>query len=332
MNGESPLNPVSSLLLRGAASLLAGWRGRSRSLLILIYHRVLAAPDAMMPDELYVARFGSQMDLLARNFRVLPLREAVARLGRGDLPARSVCITFDDGYANNCELAMPILRARQLPATVFVASGYLNGGAMFNDVVHESLRIAPAQIDLRALGLGQHEPRDMESRRVIAGQLIGELKYLSLRERTRVAGELARICGLQQLPNQMMSDTQVRELHASGIEIGAHTAMHPILTSVSEAEARHEIASNKLYLEQLLGEPVRSFAYPNGTPKRDYDRRHVELVRAAGFDIALSTAWGVAHANSDMLQLPRIAPWDRRLSRYAMRMAYAYSQRKPDLA
>jgi peptidoglycan/xylan/chitin deacetylase (PgdA/CDA1 family) len=70
-------------------------------LLILTYHRVCPEPDALIPDNAHAAGFGRQMQVLARAFRVLPLTEAVERLHAATLPARAVCITFDDGYADN---------------------------------------------------------------------------------------------------------------------------------------------------------------------------------------------------------------------------------------
>jgi peptidoglycan/xylan/chitin deacetylase (PgdA/CDA1 family) len=328
MSGGTGLGIFASAAVQGLASLLSG-RAGNRSLLILIFHRVLAVPDPMMPGEPDVVRFSSQLDLLARHFTVLPLREAVGRMGAGTLPSRSVCITFDDGYANNCELALPLLRQRGLPATVFVASGYLNGGAMFNDVVLESLRVAPAEIDLSEADLGRYQLGDINSRRDIAGELILKLKYRPPQERARRASALARACGLPNPPNLMMSDEQVRHLHDNGIEIGAHTVMHPMLTAVSDADVRQELAANREYLERLVGAPIRSFAYPNGAPSRDYDSRHPQLVREAGFDIALTTAWGAAQAGCDPLQLPRIAPWDRTPFRYAVRMARGYMSRTP---
>ncbi len=132
----------------------------------------------MLSDEPDAERFAALLDLIAAEFRVLPLREAVSRLRSGSLPARAVCITFDDGYANNCEVASPLLVARQLPATVFVATGFLNGGIMFNDLVIESIRGAPRELDLGSIGLGRFELADDEDRRDAAAKIIGALKYL----------------------------------------------------------------------------------------------------------------------------------------------------------
>ena len=75
-----------------------------------------------------------------------------------------------------------------------------------------------------------------------------------------------------------------------------------------------------------------SFAYPNGKPGRDYTPRDVALARDAGFELAVSTAWGAANRARDPFQIPRVAPWDRDALRFGLRLARAYRQRTPALA
>ncbi|MGH8259111.1 MAG: polysaccharide deacetylase family protein, partial [Steroidobacteraceae bacterium] len=295
---------------------------------VLIYHRVLDRPDPLLPDEPDAAAFAAQMDLLGSSFNVLPLPEAVERLCSGALPARAVCITFDDGYSNNCDVALPILAARGLPATVFVAPGFLNGGRMFNDVVLEAIRRAPQQARARLLGEGDLDLSTTSARLRTWTRIAAALKYLEPGERMRQAEGLAADLGVELPVNLMMTDTQVRRLHQAGIEIGAHTMSHPILTRVDGERCLAEMVDSRRRLEEITGARVTSFAYPNGAPLRDYDRMHVALAREAGFDLAVSTAWGAATMRSDRMQLPRIAPWDRSARRYAMRLAAAYRQRR----
>ena len=118
----------------------------------LIFHRVLTAPDPLLPDEPTAAEFEQRMRWVQRYFNVLPLAEAVARLQSRTLPARSLAITFDDGYADNEQIAAPILTKLGLPATFFIASGYLDGGRMFNDSIIAALRDSKrGNLDLREL-------------------------------------------------------------------------------------------------------------------------------------------------------------------------------------
>ena len=105
--------------LRVAAALFSPAGARAR-LSVLIYHRVLARPDPMFPEQIDAARFTMQMELLSRRFNVLPLAEAVQRLQSNSLDSRSACITFDDGYADNYTIALPILKRHGLTATFFI--------------------------------------------------------------------------------------------------------------------------------------------------------------------------------------------------------------------
>jgi peptidoglycan/xylan/chitin deacetylase (PgdA/CDA1 family) len=125
----------------------------------------------------------------------------------------------------------------------------------------------------------------------------------------------------------MMTRDQLRGLHRAGVEIGGHTITHPILTSISDEDARREISAGKAELEAIIGAPVKLFAFPNGKPNVDYARRHVEMVREAGFDAAFSTVWGAAYHGCDPFQLPRIAPWRQTPLRYGLQVAASFRQR-----
>lgn len=314
------MNAFSLMPLRVIAGQLSPAGPRAR-LSILIYHRVLARADALLPAEPDAERFRWQLHVLASVFNVLPLNDAVERLDQGTLPTRAACITFDDGYADNATVALPILREVGLPATFFVATGYLDGGMMFNDQVLETLRRMPeGRIDWPEVGLENQCIQDDQDRKRIAAELIQRLKHLDPAERAEQAQTIAERAPEPLPTDLMMTSAQVRELSAAGMTIGGHTQTHPILARTADEQARAEIAGGRETLEHLLGEPVRLFAYPNGKPDQDYDARHVAMVRDCGFDAAVSTAWGVSTGKSDRYQLARFTPWDQTPGRFALRL------------
>ena len=292
-----------------------------RRLSVLIYHRVLAKHDPLRPGEPTGEEFEARMRWVAANFHVLPLVEAVRALREERLPKRSLCITFDDGYADNHDIALPILRALRLPATFFVATGYLDGGCMFNDVVIEALRNAGESLDLSDLDLGCHAIGSDADRCRAIGEILPRLKYRPVKERDRIAAEIASRCGRGKPPTPMMTSSQVQSLHSAGMTVGAHTVNHPILAEIPLHEAREEISQGRARLEQILGASVGLFAYPNGKPQKDYRRAHVDLVRELGFAAAVTTARGAAGDSADLFQIPRFTPWDRANWRFGMRMA-----------
>lgn len=300
---------------------------RSSRLLILIYHRVHPRPDPMFPGEVDAVRFDWQMGLLRRYCHPLPLAEAVVRLRGGELPARAVAVSFDDGYADNARVALPILQRHGLTATFFIAPGFLDGGCMWNDSIIEAVRRAPGDsLDRAAFGLEMARLGPEASRGPIAESIIATVKHLQPRERLARVTDFCSGLGVDLPSDLMMSSAQVRELAAAGMEIGAHTISHPILRTLPAEAARNEIRDSRDALERIIGRRVRAFAYPNGRPGDDYTERDREIVAELGFDYAPCTRWGVATAQSDRLQLPRFTPWDRTPERWLARLLLTYRQ------
>lgn len=278
---------------------------------IFIYHRVLERASTLFPEELDATRFERQMRYLSANFTVLPLFAAVQALAQGSLPRRACCITFDDGYADNLSVALPVLERYGLSATVFVASGYTDGGCMFNDAIVHIVGASPrASLDLCEHGLGQHELATPADRRAAILAIVATKRFLPPKQRSLFVAELARIAGVSSLPRELMlTRTQIAELARRGIEIGGHTASHPVLSSIAADEARAEIAQGKRDLEEWTDRPVRCFAYPNGLPGRDFSAEHAGIVRELGFALAVTTASGIATPAADRFHLPRFMPW-----------------------
>lgn len=306
---------------------LMGWispSGPRARLSVLIFHRVLPAADPLFPDEIHAQQFDAMCAWLREWLQILPLDEAVARLKAGTLPARAACITFDDGYADNHDIAMPILHRHGLTSTFFIASGYLDGGCMWNDVLIESVRrTRHATLDLGALlgdAFGALSVASANEKRQAIQALIGKIKYFPVEERSRLCAAIADQAGVPVPTDLMMHSNQVRAMRQGGMLIGAHTVNHPILARLSRDEAVDEIARNKRALEDMLQEPVRIFAYPNGKPGTDYLPETVGIVQSLGFDAAVSTRWAVSRQGTDLFQIPRFTPWDRTKIKFGARL------------
>jgi peptidoglycan/xylan/chitin deacetylase (PgdA/CDA1 family) len=309
--------------------------GAGARLTTLIFHRVLPEPDALFPEEMEARRFDQTCAWLASWFNILPLDQAVARLQEGRLPARAMAITFDDGYADNHDVAMPILKRHGLCATFFVATGFLDGGRMWNDSVIESIRQAPGpELDLRGIAdtqLGLFRLSNAPERQAAIHAVIAQVKYLPIVPRLAAVEAIARRCGSQLPGNLMMTSQQVKSMHHQGMQIGAHTENHPILASLSETDMRGEVQRSKLRLEEIIGDPVTLFAYPNGKPSQDYGSAARRAVSELGFAGAVSTAPGVATVHTDPYQIPRFTPWDRSRLRFGGRLAWGLRGTNPEV-
>jgi peptidoglycan/xylan/chitin deacetylase (PgdA/CDA1 family) len=189
--------------------------------------------------------------------------------------------------------------------------------------VIEALRnCAAEELDLSDIGLGTLDLRSTDARRAaIAGALDG-IKHRPPDERHAAVEAVVRAARAGDAPALMMNADQVRSLVGRGMDVGAHTVSHPILTRLGPREARAEILDSKAHLEQIIDRPVTLFAYPNGIPQGDYAGEHVQMVREAGFEAAVSTAWGAASAGADVYQLPRFTPWDQTRFRFGARLAW----------
>lgn len=318
-------------LARSAGALFSPSGVRAR-LTILLYHRVSAGVDSLGFRGTSAQTFDWQMRLLKRCFTVLNLNEAVARLENGSLPARAACVTFDDGYADNAEVALPILLRHGVPATFFVAAGFLNGGRMFNDTIIESVHYCQhSELDLSSIHLGVHSLATREDRRNAVAIILKNIKHLEPTLRDQQAAAVAELARVTPSDSLMMTDDQVRSLAEAGMEVGGHTVSHPVLTSIAEDRARDEIRDGRDRLEEIIERPVLLFAYPNGRPGRDYTQRHVCLVKELGFQAAVSTTWGSASAQSDPYQLPRFTPWDRSPERFLARLMINWRRDQAEL-
>jgi hypothetical protein len=169
-------------------------------------------------------------------------------------------------------------------------------------------------MDWRALDLGTElgleSHINADSRIRIVACLNDYAKYLQPSERLQVITILEKTAGIVSTPDLMLNREMIKNLKRNAIDVGGHTVTHPILSKLDDAQARQEILDNKQTLEQIIGEPLRLFAYPNGKAGIDFNERHIRMVSEAGFDAAFTTTTSAAACSNDRFQIPRSRPWD----------------------
>ncbi|REL25215.1 polysaccharide deacetylase [Thalassotalea euphylliae] len=303
---------------------LLAWLSKAfgkKKLNILIYHQVVAQHDVMRPSEPSADVFDWQMQLVANYYTPMSLSAAIQALKSDTLPDNALCVTFDDGYRNNLTVAEPILRKYGVPATVYVATGYTAGRNMFNDRILDLIGDTQrTQFNLSAADLDQQAAESTASRIQLAHKVIGKIKYLHFNQRSEVVDQLYVDNDADEAPHRMMTSAQIQELANKGVEIGAHTQDHPILKSLKVSEQQQQIQASKETLEAMLDRPIRHFAYPNGKLNDDYSGDTVEIIKALGFESAVSTHWGISARSSDFHQMKRFTPWDTTPIKFHLRM------------
>lgn len=305
------------LLNTGGENLFpAFWR---RQGLILSYHGIV--PDhpmyAAYPYGNFVSstEFHFQMTHLAKCYNPMPLREMLILLKkRQALPAKSIAITFDDGYVNNLQLAAPVLRKLNIPATFFIASGFL-GEDHILPAEELKLRLYYS-LEARMLFArltGLVPPVDNEKDESIISWVSDALTYFKHLPHADTNTLINRIRKTElpafneyKKPFIFMNADELSRLSAlGGMDVGGHTVNHVILSRVEEHEAGKEIALNQNHLQMLTGQPVDVFAYPNGQAE-DFTLETVNILRKSGFTGACTEIPGFAGTGSDLYKLPRM--------------------------
>jgi peptidoglycan/xylan/chitin deacetylase (PgdA/CDA1 family) len=281
---------------------------------LICYHRVLERPDPFYGHGVLVDQFAQQIELFRRFCAVLSLDEVLDRLDRGQsLPKRCVVLTFDDGYRDTATVAWPLLQRYGLPATLYVAVGGVQHGALWPDLLREAVRRSPHEAaTLECFPDGPHRLSlaTVSDRLLVIKRLQTRLKRLPASDKDRALRMIVRqIAGrpIDELPidGLMCTWDDLKRLAAGGMTIGAHTLTHPVLGRVSTADASTEIAASRRLLQKTLRVPVDHFAYPFGA-RGDVTPQVRAIVQAAGFRSACTTVTGVNQSTQDRLMLKRV--------------------------
>lgn len=277
--------------------------GPARALAILAYHRIYdMGPEDDFPydPELVSATpadFCWQMRTLSRRFTPIHISEAARLMARGlPLPPRAVAVTFDDGHRDNYTHAFPILREAGVPATIFLATGYLDrpGTFWFDEVAHLLYSTRRGALELPGMGI-RLMLGDVASRRAAAAHVLGVLKVVPDAKRREALVELRVATGVEPLPGDRSATltwSQVREMRAGGVEFGSHTVDHPILSRLDADGLESELAESRREIIARLGIEADLLAYPVGGESA-YDERVVTAARACGYRMALTYVSGV---------------------------------------
>jgi peptidoglycan/xylan/chitin deacetylase (PgdA/CDA1 family) len=289
---------------------------------VLTYHRVGHQDPASTLDDGVIdvspEQLDRQLEFVRRWFDPIALGDLLAHVRDGAvLPRNPLLITFDDGYRDNVEVALPILQRHGIRATFFVATDYVERRRLFwwdrvADAVKRTprTRIRLEYPDRMELATGSASARRTAIRRI--QRIIKDRRGLDL---SRMLGELERATDVHLTPDDersmaddvVMTWGQVVALRRAGMDVQSHTCTHRVLQNLERDELMHELVASREKLEQVLGEPVRAVSYPVGKalgPSADVRR----AVRDAGYVLGFSNGTGVNRASAfDPLDARRIS-------------------------
>ncbi len=309
---------ASALARTGIDRMMASVSRRQNEPAIVGYHRVVedfaSSAETSIPSLLVTTRtLESHLDWIGRHYRFVDLDELGARMVSGDSSGKPVAaVTFDDGYRDFHDLALPLLRRKGIPAALFVVTDLVGTS---RPQVHDSLFLLLARRIARSM---DSYPRRLQS---FSGIRLPDVACLGPYQSTRILLETLPLAAVERviatleaedpLPPDMLETFQpvtwdmLLACRRAGIIVGSHTRTHILMPNESDARARHEALASREELERRLETPIWHFAYPSGI----FNIRSVSAVEAAGYRFGYTTC---AHRSPDrsMLTIPRTLLWE----------------------
>jgi peptidoglycan/xylan/chitin deacetylase (PgdA/CDA1 family) len=297
------------------------------TVLFLTFHRIL--PNCHVEDSLSqrsliltLESFSEQLSLLEKNYTVISMDEYF------DLKDRSInrkrpyaVITFDDGWADNYLYALEVLYRAKFPATIYLASGYINKDKLFwpeklaaffsgdsNIALSKnSMEFIEVNFDQRILGIVENilQERMFLQRKILVNRLVIYLKKYN-REvidgfLNRLSAEDGLVCYDGISSDRLLTWEEVVDMNAYGVSFGSHTRSHAILTDLPLEEAMLEVVDSKKEIESETGIPILDFSFPDG----QYNKQLATLVKESGYRSAVTGTNALSHFNTDPFALRR---------------------------
>lgn len=289
----------------GAWDLILRARGAfgPQILTVVTYHRI-QEPRSVGPFDAGVvdaspAQFAEQVELLARYFNLIGIDELLRYFEGGTLPANPAMITFDDGYRECIDVALPILERNGARAVFFIATHYV-GDRRIYWWDHITYLVKTSTRPRLTLSYPRPTAIELDDPELAARTLFQIVKNNYGLDLDRFTSELAGAAGVEldaarerELADQLvMTWDQVRELRDAGMDVQSHTHSHRVLQTLSRADQLDELARSREILESELGEPIRAVAYPVGRSIA-HDPQLRAAINRAGYHLGFSSKTGV---------------------------------------
>ncbi len=283
---------------------------------ILMYHSVMDHPERELSTLGGIVHsteiFREQMRMLAREYHPVTMNDVVCFVkGERELPSQAVVVTFDDGYADNYEVAMPILNEVGVPAIFYVTVDSVDRGSPpWPAGLRHSFSTTRKSEWVDSSGKKWAVSEDAERNHAFlhscdeCAKLSGDCQKQYL----RLIETQLEVKPLNSSKNLMMNWDQTRGLLANGHLVGSHTMTHPNVAFVTDNEAKIELSQSKQRLEEVLGFPIVHFSYPCPALTPHWKQSTAELTRQIGYQTAVTTDGGAVRLHDDPLCLRRARP------------------------
>ncbi|HOJ16039.1 MAG TPA: polysaccharide deacetylase family protein [Caldisericia bacterium] len=236
---------------------------------------------------------------LSNNYHIVSLQD-IESYYYNQKPLHNCChITFDDGDRSFYTIVYPLIQKFQLPISIYVSPKVIKTGENF---WFQEIRNYNQEV-LRTIINNNYPYLKPINSKVPLNAI---LKCLKLEQIFEIISEYRSIMKIVDKEIMNMSEEELKEVYNSGlVAIGAHTQNHPILANETEITAQNEIQSSIIELSEILGIPVRYFAYPNGIPQIDFGEREMNFLKGMNIKLAFSTENKSFSIKDNPLSIPR---------------------------
>jgi peptidoglycan/xylan/chitin deacetylase (PgdA/CDA1 family) len=251
--------------------------------------------------------------LKSRDIDIVTLEEAHDRLRTKNFARRFACFTFDDGYRDNRDHALPVMREFAAPFTVYVTSDFAEGTGRLWWVALERTIAKATSIELKmGTETARFETQTTSGKQAAYDRLHDWLRSLPAHDMQREVSALCARHGVDEVAichDLCLSWDELKSFAGDPlVAIGGHTITHCNLAQQSEEVAGEELTVSRTRIEEKLQRPVQHLAYPYGD-RAAAGPREFALAATAGYKTAVTTRPGMVFAeNADHLTaLPRVS-------------------------
>ncbi len=280
--------------------------------LILAYHGIIRYPIPFF-DSCFLNEnmFRRQLKYMKKHFDIVCFTRAIELLRNNCVRRPTIVLTFDDGYQNNYDIAFPILQEERVPATIFLATGYIDTSeTIWTGYLHHAFAMTlKTSLSWEGCRYNLTKPDQKFKAVNTIKYLFKQMPYSQIIPNVhKVISELD--VRLDQSfengsPYRILNSDAIREMNISGlVEFGAHTHLHPILKHLSHYQKEEEITKSINIVKKLIRKPCEIFSIPNGSI-HDYDKETINILRKNGVTVCVTTIAGVNNGKTPIMELRR---------------------------
>jgi len=288
-----------------------------KAIAILKYHSVQGEPE-LLDDSIGTSiiqptsAFTEQMEIVAKQFNPVTMDDILLfTSGKKPIPKKAVAVTFDDGYLDNFETALPVLYRLGIRATFYVTVGTIESALppWFLRLRHAIWTTKKKEVTYLGNGsvLKIHDRNDRLTAMRLSSKMCANLVRDSQEKAIKHIEDSLDVQPFTPRNSFMMNWDQIRKLHESGHLIGSHTIDHPNVAHLRDEDLNWELTESKRVLEKKLCAPIIHFSYPNPALTPQFTQRTTAAAKESGYETAVISSNGPVRNGHDPMLLQRLS-------------------------